>query len=221
MPFHDPQEFILRITAILFILTVHEYCHAWAAYRLGDPTARDLGRVSLNPLVHLDFLGTVMLLFGPFGWGKPVPVDVRRLRHPVRDDVIVSFAGAGSSLALGILFALAMRGVVRVFAGAATPSTQPFLLTALSFLSLGALIGISLGLFNLLPFFPLDGSHVLKGLVPGRWQPWYDQYLRVSQFVLLAILVAPWITDKVPSALDYTLWPAVEKIYETCTGLTL
>jgi len=214
----DPRVLILRITAILFILTVHEYFHAWAAYRIGDPTAKMLGRVSLNPLRHLDILGTVMLLFGPFGWGKPVPVDPRNFRNPVRDNMIVSFAGPGSSLALGMLFGLGVRGVTALTAMLPFDSGWgPYLTTAHAFFQISTVIGIALGFFNLLPFFPLDGAHVFRGLVPRTWRPEYDRYLSVSQFILLALLIIPWLTGR-PFVLQWVLYPLVASVYALAVG---
>jgi len=214
----DPTLLVLRMTAIIFVLTVHEYCHAVAAYRLGDPTAKNLGRVSLNPLRHLDFFGTLMILFGPVGWGKPVPVNPRNLRNPVRDDVIVSFAGAGSSLALGIAFGLLLRGAIALMPPADAGLPHRLMTTVAMLFVMGTLVGLGLGLFNMIPLAPLDGSHVLRGLIPAAWRPGYDRLQRRAPMILLALLIVPWITGR-PFVFHYTLWPALGFLFRTLTGL--
>jgi Zn-dependent protease len=149
---------------VLASLTVHEAAHAWTANRLGDPTARMLGRVSLNPIVHIDLIGTVVLpivavLSGMplIGWAKPVPVNISQLREPRRDFMIVAAAGPLSNIAQAILAAMAYRLVVA--------SGADLGLTA-GILDLGVRINLLLAFFNLIPIPPLDGGNVLAGLLP-------------------------------------------------------
>jgi len=149
---------------VLASLTVHEAAHAWTADRLGDPTARMLGRVSLNPIVHIDLIGTVVLpivavLSGLplIGWAKPVPVNISQLREPRRDFMIVAAAGPLSNIAQAVLAAMAYRMVVG--------SGADLGLTA-GILDLGVRINLLLAFFNLIPIPPLDGGNVLAGLLP-------------------------------------------------------
>jgi Zn-dependent protease len=165
------QVFIAFIV-LLFSLTVHESAHAWTANRLGDPTARDLGRISLNPVVHADLIGTVVfpllaLLGGVplIGWAKPVPVNVRRLGHPRRDYVLVAAAGPASNLALALCAALVLRlvPISPVMLGEPNVSAP-----IASLLTRAILVNVLLAVFNMIPIPPLDGGNVLAGLLPRR-----------------------------------------------------
>lgn len=105
----NPELFILRIPAILFALTIHEFAHGWVALRFGDTTAQDQGRLTLNPFAHLDFFGTAMLLFGPFGWAKPVPVNGYNFKEPKKGILFVSLAGPLSNIISAFLFGYLLR----------------------------------------------------------------------------------------------------------------
>lgn len=159
------------LIAILAAISVHEASHAWAAYRLGDDTARRMGRLSLNPLRHLDPLGTMMLLVAGFGWGKPVPVDAYRLRHGVKTGMaLVSLAGPLSNfLVAGALGMLVRFGILSWHSPISygVPFGQKTLLWMASDV-VGYVItfNILLGVFNLIPIAPLDGFKVLLGLLP-------------------------------------------------------
>jgi Zn-dependent protease len=163
-------QIIISFIVLLFSLTVHEMAHAWTADRLGDPTARSLGRVSLNPLVHADPIGTILFpLIAAvshiplIGWAKPVPVNVRNLRHQRRDYVLVAAAGPASNLVLAVAAALVMRLVT------VTPVTldQPNVSAPVaSFLAQMKVINVLLAVFNMMPIPPLDGGNVLLGLLP-------------------------------------------------------
>lgn len=148
---------LLLLPVLLFALVFHEYAHAYVAYRLGDMTARYHGRLTLNPLAHLDPLGALMILFVGFGWAKPVPVDPRNLRHPRTDMMKIAFAGPGANLLLalggGLLLRLGIQGA-------------PWGLMLLMFTQ----INIALAVFNLIPIPPLDGSQIFSGLLI-RTQP--------------------------------------------------
>lgn len=185
------------IIAVLVALTFHEYAHGWVAYQLGDPTAKYEGRLTLNPIAHIDPIGALMFVLVHFGWGKPVPVNPRYFKHYRRDTALVSIAGPVSNLLLAFLSfflllllvprnaafesAIGVLGAVR----AASPSLQ-FIVEVLS-----ASVFVNLGLmaFNLLPIPPLDGSKILAAFVPLKYQDAYDQYLQQGMYVLLALLV--------------------------------
>lgn len=186
----DLPRLIIIIIAVLIAIDVHECCHAWVAAELGDPTAKSLGRVSLNPIVHLDPLGTLMILitaatgFG-IGWGKPVPVDPYRLRYGPRVGMgIVSLAGPSANLATAALLAIPFR------MGATLP---PILLELLFIVSM---VNIGLAIFNLLPLPPLDGYGVLMGVLGSIRAPWayrwsyaLARYERYGPMILLLVIM--------------------------------
>jgi len=185
------QVFISFIV-LLLSLTVHEMAHAWTADRLGDPTARLLGRVSFNPIVHADPIGTVlfpliaMVTGAPLiGWAKPVPVNVRQLRHHRRDYVLVAAAGPASNLVFAIVaaFALAALPISPVVLDEANISAP-----LASFLSRAVELNVLLAVFNMLPIPPLDGGNVLSGLLPLRFASLFNQ-IRPYGFILLYALI--------------------------------
>ena len=185
------QLFIVFIV-LLFSLTVHEMAHAWSADYLGDPTARRLGRVSLNPMVHADLVGTIVfplvaLVSGLplLGWAKPVPVDVRRLRRPRTDYMLVAAAGPASNLALAVVAssALALMPVTPMTIGEPN-ATAPIA----ALLSRAIQINVLLAVFNMMPIPPLDGGNVLSGLLPRALARQFDR-LRPYGFMLLYVLM--------------------------------
>jgi Zn-dependent protease len=177
-------SFVIPFAIVLGSLTVHEAAHAWSADRLGDPTARMLGRLSLNPIVHIDPIGTILLpLVAVFsnlpiiGWAKPVPVNVGRLRNPRRDFMLVAAAGPASNLLLALLGAIAIR-----------VGLGPDALTSGHPLVQVVLINVLLALFNLVPVPPLDGGNVLAGLLPPSAAEVFVR-LRPYGFLVLYALV--------------------------------
>lgn len=157
MLFRLPFEvLILLIPTLLFALVFHEFSHAYTAYRLGDRTAAYQGRLTFNPLAHLDPFGSLMILFVGFGWAKPVPVDARNLYHPRRDIMLISFAGPASNLLLGLIGGI----LFRFLAGAGILSSAMELM-----LYLFIRINITLAVFNLIPLPPLDGSQIFSGMM--------------------------------------------------------
>ena len=180
-----PEAFIqlgLYIIVILISLSVHELAHGYVAYRCGDATARNLGRLTLNPLAHLDLLGTIMMLVFGFGYAKPVPVNSRNFNHFKRDLCFVSLAGPVSNLLLSfvgvLVFSLSLIFV---------PDNMPgmyWMLFCQYFFTANA----SLAVFNLLPIPPLDGSRILSALLPGKIAYYYlryEQYIMIAVFALL------------------------------------
>ena len=184
----DPVAAAISFGVLLLSLTIHEAAHAWTADRLGDPTARALGRVSLNPLVHIDWIGTVLLpLIAMFsrlpliGWAKPVPVVIRNLRHPRRDFMLVAAAGPVSNL----LQAVVAAGLLRLFWNGTSESAPGVVVTLLFF---AIQINLLLAFFNLIPVPPLDGGNVMIGLLPPRVAAQYSQ-LRQYGFIVLYVLM--------------------------------
>lgn len=190
---------ILSIIIVLVSLTFHEYAHAAAANALGDPTARLLGRMSVNPLVHIDPIGTILVPvalaisgLGAFGWAKPVPVNPLNLKHTRRDDAIISAAGPAANFVLAILSAIAMRGLIYL---------EPMMSTeALSFLFflffMMIRINIFLMLFNLLPITPLDGSGVLHGFLSrSAWEKFTAHSQAMMIGFMMIVLLTNWFHD--------------------------
>lgn len=182
----------LTIAAILVALTVHEWAHAYAAKKLGDDTAEYAGRLTLNPLAHLDPLGAILFLVVGFGWAKPVPVDVRNFRHPVRDAAIVAFAGPLSNLVLAFAVMVAMQwlGPDGRFPVEGSQSTEAIADIAAAFLFYSLRFNLALMAFNLLPIPPLDGSNILRLFLPWRARDRYDEAMRYGPWILLALLLA-------------------------------
>ncbi|MDD4319826.1 MAG: site-2 protease family protein [Candidatus Peribacteraceae bacterium] len=184
------------LISILIALSVHEASHGWVARRLGDPTAENEGRVTLNPIAHLDPLGTILFLFVGFGWGKPVPVNPVYFRHPKRDTALVSLAGPVSNLLLATLsfalLALLYPGAASSVGGLlSSPSSESIAATFLrSLLQSLLFINLALMAFNLLPVAPLDGSKVLAAFIPWQHEERYNEWMRRGPFVLLFLLVA-------------------------------
>lgn len=173
-----------RVTAVLLCLTVHETCHGLAAWRLGDPTAKEAHRLSLNPLRHIDWIGFAMMLVCGFGWAKPVGVDMRYFKNPKRDMALTALAGPVSNLLLAFLLMFASRGIY-LYApyGPVWDGVYGFLLYT-------AALSIGLGLFNLLPIPPLDGSKVLGALLPDRAYQFQLRWERYGILLLLALSLA-------------------------------
>ncbi len=193
MPGIDFAQIFIAFIVLLFSLTVHEMAHAWTADRLGDPTARLLGRVSLNPVVHADPIGTVlfpligMLTSAPIiGWAKPVPVSISRLHHPRRDYVLVAAAGPASNLiiAIGAALLLAVLPIAPVVLGEPNVSAP-----VATFLSRAVGLNVLLAVFNMLPIPPLDGGNVVGGLLPLSLARQFDRIRPYGFFILYGLLL--------------------------------
>lgn len=179
----DPLSLLYTLPAIIIGLTVHEWAHAFAADKLGDPTAKNLGRMTLNPFAHIDLFGFLCLLVVGFGWAKPVPVNPRNFKNYRRDDIIVSLAGIAMNLVVAFFATILFYfGVYRWNLG----SNEAFYTIFLSIV----MINLSLAVFNLLPIYPLDGSHVFESLFM-RYIPKFFMFLRqYGQYILIALLVS-------------------------------
>jgi Zn-dependent protease len=179
----DVESLLYRIVPILLALTVHEFAHAWTANRFGDPTAAAHGRLTLNPLPHLDILGTIMLLFGPFGWAKPVPVNPAYFRQPRRDLLWVSAAGPISNVLLAFVAGMTLRALHLL------PGPDSTVAIVERMLYYAVLINLALAAFNLIPLHPLDGSKVLSGLLPLAQAARFDRMAAAGPFILLALIL--------------------------------
>ncbi len=180
LDFGSMGKMAMRAAAVLVCLTVHETCHALAAYALGDPTAKRQHRLSLNPLHHIDWLGLAMLMLAGFGWAKPVPVNPYFFKKPKSGMALTALAGPVSNFLLALLALAALRFFLPVLGGASL--LNQFLLEC-------AVLSIGLGVFNLIPIPPLDGSKVLGALLPDRQYEMLLRYEHLGILVLWALLL--------------------------------
>lgn len=184
------QRIAVWVIPVLFAITVHEVAHGWVARRLGDPTAFMLGRLTLNPIKHIDPVGTVLvplalLMLGGFvfGWAKPVPVTWENLRHPKRDMALVAAAGPGANLVMTLLWALVMK-LGMLLEGSVDAVAIPLLYMGFA----GITINLVLMVLNLLPLPPLDGGRVVAGLLPDRLSWQFGRLEPYGLMILLALL---------------------------------
>jgi len=176
---------LLQFSVLIFAITIHEYAHGWVAYKLGDPTAKYMGRLTLNPIAHIDPFGTillplilVMLHLPPIGWAKPVPVNFMSLRNPKRDMLWVGIAGPAANM----LLALSLVAILKLLPGVAhTILGQVFIF--------GVVINVILAIFNLVPIPPLDGSRIVSALLPYRYVASYN---KIQPYGFIIILVLLW-----------------------------
>lgn len=177
--FSDPIQFLYFLIALLVTLSVHEASHALVAYYLGDPTAKIKGRLTLNPVAHLDMMGSIVFLVTQtIGWGKPVPVNPANFKNPVRDNALTALAGPVSNFLFAFVLATAWRYLGDYL-------WQPLLII----LQITFHVNIFLGIFNLFPFPPLDGSKILGFIIPRRWYAKYDDYLENGVKYFIAIIL--------------------------------
>lgn len=183
--------FILIAPPILLALTFHEFSHGWVANRLGDPTARLAGRLTMNPLAHLDPIGTIMLFIAHIGWAKPVPVNPYNLHNPKRDIVWVSFAGPGANLLMALAFGL----VIRAFdtGGPLSSITLPH--PVLIMIIYGVIINLALAAFNLIPIPPLDGSQILGGILPEEAEREYRKLDRFGPMLVIVLVMGGYLLN--------------------------
>lgn len=182
LDFGSMLDMVLRLAAVLLCLTVHETCHGLVAYALGDPTARRAHRLSLNPLRHIDWFGLLMMFAAGFGWAKPVPVNPNYFKKPKQGMALTALAGPVSNFLLALLTLLAARIFCDVAAYSETNQR------ILDFLLMVAVLSIGLGLFNLVPIPPLDGSKVLFAVLPDRAYDWLMRNERYGMLLLFALV---------------------------------
>ncbi len=198
---------LILLPVLLFSVVVHEYAHGWMALRQGDSTALAAGRLTLNPIAHLDLFGSILfplVLWASnagflFGWAKPVPVNPANYRNYVRGDVLVSIAGIAANLILAAISVLVF--VLAVHAGRIVPGAAGIMDVVQQAAGYGILINLVLAVFNLIPIPPLDGSHVVYHLLPPRLGARYREVGRFGMLVLLALLIFA------PGVFRYLLWP--------------
>ena len=211
LDFQSMADALLRVVAIFLCLTVHECCHGLAAYALGDPTAKSMHRLSLNPLRHIDWLGLLLMFVVGFGWAKPVPVDMRYFKNPKRGMAFTALAGPVSNFLLAIVAMLICKAIYLY-----APYSEgmnvlfSFLLYTLAPLSIG------LGLFNLIPIPPLDGSKVLGAFLPDRT---YYSLMRYERYGMILLLVLSFVGVG-GSLMSRAIWGTYSGLLNLIFGVT-
>lgn len=204
----DPMTLLAKVAILLVALPVHEFAHAWAAYRLGDNTAARAGRLTLNPLAHLDLIGSLMIIFSFFGWAKPVPVNPWRLRYGPRvGGALVAAAGPLSNLLLALLFAIPWR--LGLFDRAS--------LSMLTFVWVFVAINVALFLFNLIPLAPLDGISVLGGVIGRELAALVQTLQTYGPIILLTLVLLPRVIPSL-DPLGWVLGPAIRGVMGLLLG---
>ena len=207
-------EFMLiQAPVILFALTVHEFCHAWVANYLGDDTARKQGRLTLNPIAHLDVLGTILMFLVGFGWARPVPVNALNFKDPKKGMLLVASAGPLSNVLMAIIAGILLRLYLPNLLNEGH-SVSGLESTFLIVLILTLLYGVALAVFNMLPIPPLDGSRVLYGILPDRHA---KTYIRLEPYGMI-VLFGLFIFGR--QVLSYVLWLPVSIISSIFSGFS-
>jgi len=180
-------QLIILAPPLLLALTVHEFAHGYVAYRLGDPTAKSLGRLTLNPLKHLDPIGTIAFFFIKFGWAKPVPVNPAYFKNPKKDMLWVALAGPATNLCLAVISAIVTKFIWALASMLPYSTLAEAILVPLNGMLIASVwINLVLCIFNFLPIPPLDGSRILTGLLPNDLA---RSYLQVERYGFIIILV--------------------------------
>ena len=191
------ENFLLKLSVMLvpgmLAIVCHEVSHGYVAWRFGDPTARMLGRLTLNPLKHIDIIGNLMIFFVGIGWAKPVPVVYENLHNPRRDMIWVAAAGPITNITLAIISAFALRALVAIANSAASASTMSLFLEPLVLmLAFSVYINLLLAIFNMIPVPPLDGGRVLSGLLPHRQA---SALARIEPYGMIIIILLVFFTN--------------------------
>jgi Zn-dependent protease len=198
------QMLLLMAPPILLALTFHEYAHAYVANRYGDDTARQSGRLTMNPLAHLDPLGTIMIFIVHFGWAKPVPVNPYNLKNPKKDMLWISAAGPLSNMTLALVSGIVLR---LIFSMAAAVDRHSVMGQLIFMVFMSMQINLALAVFNVLPIAPLDGSKILAGLLPAGYEHKIYLLERYGPFILIGLILLGQVARV--SVLGRLIWPFV------------
>jgi Zn-dependent protease len=179
---------LIQAPVILLSLTVHEYFHGWTANKLGDPTAKLRGRLTLNPIAHLDVLGTILMFVVGFGWAKPVPIDARNFKDPRKGTLLVAIAGPISNLATAVVAGIILRPMIpRILTGEIAPGSIDSIVVIILVLAL--VYGIALAVFNMIPIPPLDGSRVMYAILPDKYLYPYSRFEPYGVIFLFGLFI--------------------------------
>ena len=184
------QQFAILAVPVLLAITLHEVAHGYTAYLLGDPTAKNAGRLTLNPIKHLDPIGAIALFLVKIGWAKPVPINAAYFANPRQGLILVSIAGPAVNFLLSAVFALLFHLLSALLYTSAGSAALPVLKPLLYMCQAGVLINIGLAVFNLLPVPPLDGSNILAGMLPPRLAQSFMQHSTYGLIILVLLLVS-------------------------------
>ena len=204
---------LIQAPVILFALTVHEFCHAWVASLLGDDTAERQGRLTLNPIAHLDPLGTILMFVAGFGWAKPVPVNPVNFKDPRKGMLLVAVAGPASNLVMAIAAGFLLRFTIPNLTGVELNSTfSSAIAVSLVMIILTLQFGIALAVFNMIPIPPLDGSRVLYGILPQKQAYAYSRFEPYGMLILFGLFIFG------GRVFSYILWYPVSTLTEIFSG---
>ena len=209
---NNVYEVLLALLPIITAITLHEAAHGWVAYKLGDPTAKDLGRITANPIKHIDPIGTVLIPIVmivatgfAFGYAKPVPVDVRNFEHPQKDMALVALAGPLSNFIMAFFWMFVLMVAVKIMPAGSLSVSLKYMA------GVGVIINIVLMVINLLPLLPLDGGRVLTGVLPFKWAVIFVRSESYGMWLVILLLVT--------GILGKILMPMVEMVQKTLFSL--